>query len=301
MEKVLGISDTSRMVVDLGFTFTFYGKEYTQVTLLKDGGLVMGAEPRDYPYVVDKRLYTYQNAGIYPLYGQLTYGYIGDGVYRKDMADGVIFAWDATMSAYAGFYNPQFGIYLHKNGNFTFGFNTVALVPEWDWISIVSAGDQIHYTLTEMNDDGIWRGNETYDFRYFEFPDWLFMTTTGALLGTPPATATSMWIPFTVRDANFLSSTKLLFLDVAGGMSVEDIPATSDIRMYPNPASGEVFIELNPASGEIEFRVFSMTGQVVKRGQIQAGSSQVRVPLDGLDEGLYFVEVGAERLKLVVR
>ena len=295
-QKILGISDTARMVVDLGFSFEFYGETYEQVIVLKNGGILMGNEPRDYKYVIDKQLYTSQNAGIYPFYsGDLEYAFIGDGVYRKDVADGVIFAWDATLSKFAGTYDPKFVLKIYKNGNFEYGFNTVALTSEWDWVSVVSAGDQVNYTKPEINSDGLYRGNVHYDFRKFVWPEWLFFTSTGSLLGTPPTTATSMWLPITVSDKNGVSSTKSLFLDVQGGLGIGDVVKDSGIKVYPNPVSDMLFIEADDVD---EITVVNSVGQVVMEQKVSS-DSMIKLNVSNLQEGIYFVKIGTRITKIV--
>lgn len=295
-QQILGVSDTSRLLVDLGFSFEFYGETYSQVVVLKNGGILMGSEPRDYPYVIDKELYTMQNAGIFPFYtGDLEYSFMGDGVYRKDVGDGVIFAWDATLSKYTGTYDPKFYVKIHKNGNFEYGLNTLALTAEWEWVSIVSAGDQIQYTKPEINSAGLFRGNVHFDFRQFEWPEWLFFTPTGSLLGTPPATATSMWLPITVSDKYGVSSTKALFLDIQGGMGIGDVIEDSGIKVYPNPVTDRLFIE---AENIDKIIVLNSVGQVVME-QDTYGKALIKLDVASLQEGIYFVKVGAEIRKIV--
>jgi len=293
-EKVLGISDTSRMVVDLGFSFSFYGETYDQVILLKDGGIIMGNHPRDYPYVIEKSLYVFQNAGIYPLYTDLQYLFIGEGVYRKDVEDGVIFAWDATLNEYAGTYDPKFGIKLFKNGNFNMGYRAIALNSEWDWICAVSAGDQIHYTLPDINTEGLLRGELIYDFRMFEWPEWLFFTPTGALLGNPPATASSLWLPIRVEDKNGMSTEKSFFLDVKGGTGIDDLNVIKEIKVYPNPVSNTLILDISASTNNpVILKIYSLDGrEVFVEERVANGAGNLKFNLSKLEQtGTYFYQV----------
>lgn len=292
-ELILGVSDTNRMLVDLGFSFNFYGKSYDQVIVLKDGGIIMGNNVRDYPYVVDKNLNVFQNAGIFPLYTDLQYVFIGEGVYRKDVSDGVIFAWDATLNEFAGSYDPKFGVKLYHNGNFSMGFKVLALNSEWDWISAVSAGDQIHYTLPEINHEGLMRGELQYDFRLFEWPEWLFFTPTGTLLGTPPATASSMWLPIRVSDSNGNTTTKSLFLDVNGGTGINDQELNTEIKVYPNPVGNTLMLDIPGAKGTVILKIISLDGREVFVEERPAlGNQTMRFDLSReLEAGTYFYSV----------
>jgi len=293
-ELVLGVNDTSRIEVDLGFPFTFYGETYEKVILLKDGGIIMGDHPRDYPYVIDKSLYVFQNPGIYPLYTDLQYIYIGEGVYRKDVADGVIFAWDATLNKYAGSYDPKFGVKLFKNGNFDMGYKVLALNSEWDWICAVSAGDQIHYTLPDVNTQGLMRGDLKYDFRLFEWPEWLFFSPGGSLLGTPPATASSQWLQIKVADKNGISTQKSFFLDVKGGTGIEDLNAKTEIKVYPNPVRNSLSLDI-PASANksVILKIYSLDGKEVYSEERSAnGNRNMKFDLSRLElAGTYFYKV----------
>jgi len=60
-------------VMDLPFSFPFYGATYNQITVLADGGIIMGPNMVKYPYVVDNRLQFYQNKGVFPFFGNLYY------------------------------------------------------------------------------------------------------------------------------------------------------------------------------------------------------------------------------------
>ncbi len=293
-ELVLGISDTSRMVVDLGFAFSFYGESYDKVILLKDGGIIMGDHPRDYPYLINKNLYVFQNAGIYPMYTDLQYIFIGEGVYRKDVDDGVIFAWDATLNKYAGSYDTRFGIKLFKNGNFRIGYKAIALNSEWDWICAVSAGDQIHYTLPDINTEGLMRGELTYDFRMFEWPEWLFFSQTGSLLGTPTSAASSKWLPLRVTDKNGISAKKSLFLDVKGGTGIDDLNVSTDIMVYPNPVRNTLILDIQAVTNKpIVLRIFSLDGrEVYTETRAVTGKQQLRFDLSKLEKtGTYLYEI----------
>ncbi len=283
-EKLLGISDTSRLVVDLPFPFSFYGKTYDKVIVLKDGGIIMGEFPRDYPYVVDKNLYVFQNAGLYPMYTDLEYLFISDGVYMQEQADGVVFAWDATLQKFAGIYDPKFGVKLYKNGQIKFGYNAMALNAEWDWIAAVSAGDMLRYTLPDINEEELMRGELQYDFKLFEWPNWLFFTPTGALLGTPTPEASSMWLPVNVKDKYGLQSTKMLFLDVKGGTGIEEPGLENQIRVFPNPVREEMIIELSNLAGEgFTVELFTVDGRRVFNKAFNSTGDQVKVDLSEVE------------------
>lgn len=292
-ESVIGLSDTSRLVVDLGFSFPFYGETYNKVIVLKDGGLIMGDTPRDYPYMIEKSLYVQQNAGIYPLFTDLVYMFMGEGVYRKDVADGVIFAWDATLNEYAGNYDIKFGVKLFHDGNIRIGYKALALNTEWDWVCAVTGGDQVHYTLPDINFEDLLRGKLQYDFRMFEWPEWLFLTPTGALLGSPPATATSLWLPITVSDKNGLSSTKSFFLDVQGGMSVDNENSDINVKVYPNPVGNTLMLDIPVASESVTLKIYAIDGrEVFVEERASVGSPSLRFDLNNvLETGTYFYQV----------
>ena len=292
-DKILGISDTSRLVVDLGFSFPFYGKEYTQVTVLKNGGLVMGPYPKNYPYVIDPRLYIFQNAGIYPFFMNLEYLFGSDGVYRVDEYDATVFAWDATLTNHAGVYDPKFGVKLFHDGRIETGYFTTSISIDWDWIAGVSAGDMKTYTLPEINKLPIMLGGFKINYSMNSWPSWLYFSQGGALLGVPEDGVSRVFLPVRVEDNFGLYQHKTFNLQINGTSSTENIEANSGISIFPNPFKDRITLKLEGIiSDNLQFDLYTVEGKKVFTRKIYAGSGYVKMDLSDLKEsGNFFYQL----------
>ena len=263
-DQILGISDTSRLVVDLGFDFSFYGKSYSQITILKKGGIIMGSDPKVYPYVIDPSIYIFQNPGVFPFYADLQYLFSSDGVYRLDEEDGITIVWDATMAKEGEVYDPRFGVKLFRDGRIETGYYTTAIRADWNWIAGVSAGDMKNYTLPEINDDPIFYGGIKINYTMNKWPSWLFFSQGGALLGIAEDGPSRVFLPVKVTDNNELHNTRTFNLQINGTSSSDNIQAQSNIEIFPNPFTNRISLKLqNPAGEKLQFDLYSVDGKKV--------------------------------------
>lgn len=274
-DKILDISDTSRLVVDLGFSFPFYGTEYTQVTVLKNGGLVMGSSPKVYPYVIDPRMFIFQNAGIFPFYADLQYLFSSDGVYRVDENDGVVFAWDATLTKNSGVYDPKFGVKLFIDGRIETGYFTTAISADWNWIAGVSAGDMKNYTLPDINSQPLFLGGTRINYTMNKWPSWLYFSQGGALLGVPEDGESRVFLPVHVEDSYGLQQDKTFSLHINGTSSSDAIQGGSNIEVFPNPFRDRLNLDLeNISADKLQFNLYSIDGKNVFSREISLGGSK---------------------------
>jgi len=293
-DKILDISDTSRLVVDLGFSFPFYGKEYNQVTVLKNGGLIMGPYPKDYPYVIDPRLYVYQNAGIFPLYMDLQYIYGSDGVYRLDEPDGTVFAWDATLANNAGVYDPKFGVKLFPDGRIETGYFTTSISIDWNWIAGVSAGDMKTYTLPDINNMPIMLGGFRVNYSMNNWPSWLFFSQNGSLLGIPEDGVSRVFLPIRVEDGFGLYHNKTLNLQINGTSSAEAVQNNTLVEVFPNPFRDRINLNIeNVKEEEIHFDLYSIEGRNVFSRRIPiSGTKTIELDLSSIKgKGNFFYQI----------
>jgi hypothetical protein len=90
--------------------------------------------------------------------------------------------------------------------------------------------------------------------------------------------------------------------------SAEVFGSDFSLQVYPNPASREVSISLAGFEGEsaVQVKMSDMSGKLFlgKQIQLQAGVSQVTIPVGHLPQGLFFVNVQgnktAKTAKLVI-
>lgn len=78
--------------------------------------------------------------------------------------------------------------------------------------------------------------------------------------------------------------------------SANDHSVLPDFIIYPNPSSGVMFIEQSEP-GTKDFRIFSFSGEVVRRGQISG--YRFEIDLSDVAGGLYWLQVGQSYKALV--
>jgi len=66
------------------------------------------------------------------------------------------------------------------------------------------------------------------------------------------------------------------------------------LKVYPNPANDYVQININTSS---MLHIYSSTGTLIKAANLHAGTN--KISLIGLTEGVYFMQVGEQKLKLI--
>jgi len=73
------------------------------------------------------------------------------------------------------------------------------------------------------------------------------------------------------------------------------------VSVYPNPARNYLTIRFSQTADHTEIKIFNVTGNVVKEFK-SLGVGELRVSLNGIKNGVYFVKIGEEivREKLVV-
>ena len=78
-----------------------------------------------------------------------------------------------------------------------------------------------------------------------------------------------------------------------------DEPTETQFCLYPNPTDGVLFVRTHTVRPYEEYRITNLMGQTVLAGNITAETQQIDV--SGLPTGMYFVSVGGETRKFVVK
>ena len=75
------------------------------------------------------------------------------------------------------------------------------------------------------------------------------------------------------------------------------------LMVYPNPADGVVFVRLpqcdSPTTDKTEYRITNLMGQTLLQGQINAENQQINI--ENLPSGMYFITLGGQTVKFVVK
>ncbi|MBR0178687.1 MAG: leucine-rich repeat domain-containing protein [Bacteroidales bacterium] len=82
-----------------------------------------------------------------------------------------------------------------------------------------------------------------------------------------------------------------------------DEPVDNGFTIYPNPATGVLFVRLpqcdSPTATKNEYRITNLTGQTLQKGVINTETQQINI--EKLSAGMYFISVGEQTVKFVVR
>ena len=95
-----------------------------------------------------------------------------------------------------------------------------------------------------------------------------------------------------------------IYVELHNGVG-EDGPSTGSgpLTVYPNPTNGVLFVRLpqcdSPTTDKTEYRITNLMGQDLLQGHINAENQQIDIK--SLPEGMYFITVGEQTVKFVVR
>jgi hypothetical protein len=137
---------------------------------------------------------------------------------------------------------------------------------------------------------------DSFDF----FGDW-FITTTDATSysyispGRTAALLTIMYVSTTTNGIPSDGTKTVTFNDTDPLASVRKLPALSGkIDLYPNPATENSTIRIDVKENtQVRINICSTLGQSVfaQTAQVKTGTNNVTLPLNGLNSGVYFVNV----------
>jgi hypothetical protein len=77
-------------------------------------------------------------------------------------------------------------------------------------------------------------------------------------------------------------------------------PTHSSYLLYPNPAVDNLTISGNFTPGTL-LRIYSGTGSLVEEIKADNQMNQIQLPLTGYQPGIYFIRIGSESMKFIVR
>jgi hypothetical protein len=276
--KVFNEPGISSRVMDLPFTFPFYDSTYTQVTVLADGGVVMGQHLVIYPYVIDNRLRFYQNEGIFPFMGILFYPNATFGVTFEATADEAVIRWHASTD-FSGTRPVEFAATLFPDGRVGIHYGNMSVPPDLAWITGLSAGNNLDYHRLGNNETGI-LPNTSFCLSKMEWPAWLRLASNGDLQGTPLHSGTYT-LPLKVTDWNGLSSTKTLTLNVTGGSATHPEALAATVEAFPNPVTDRLMLKGTATrNGTVTLILYDLAGHPVVEKSFEGRAGNVLIPVE---------------------
>jgi hypothetical protein len=290
--NVFSQPNVAETVIDLPFSFPFFGASHNQITVLADGGIVMGLKLVKYPYVIDGRLRMYQNCGVFPLFGNLYYPEANNKVTFEGSAAEVIIRWHATVDP-EGLQPVEFAAKLLPDGQIKLYYGDVNMTPDIAWISGISAGNMLDYHLMNHNTSGI-KTNTSFNLKLLDWPSWLDLGSNGDLSGTPDKSGLYS-LPMKVTDWTGITNNKTLILKVTGGSGVTSQEIRGGIRIFPNPATDILWLQgYTDHPGSMNLSVFDLSGHRIFTKVFDVPLGNVLIPLrevETLPQGVYFYQI----------
>jgi hypothetical protein len=280
--------ETKAKDLDLPFSFPFYGATYNKITVLTDGGIVMGSEFVKYPYVIDYRLQFYQNIGAFPFYGSLSYPNPTSNVTFEASATGAIVRWHASQDP-AGAHPLEFAVQLLSDGSIRFFYGTMNMDKNLQWISGLSAGNNLDYYRMKHSSSVV-VPNSQFNLALLDWPSWLSLSTLGNLSGIPDRSGYYN-LPFKITDWNGITNVVELTLNVVGGSGIHTNEALDAMRIFPNPVTDITWLEgftTNP--GTLSFTLFDLTGKRLISREFDLPAGKLLLPItetSTLTNGIY--------------
>ncbi len=283
---------TTERVMDLPFSFPFYGKTYSQITVLKDGGIVMGQSLVKYPYVIDNRMRLYQNIGAFPFLSYIYYPFPTDQVTFAATSTEAIIRWHGAADS-NGWQPLEFAVKILADGTVAFYYGDMAVSPDLAWVSGLSNGNNTDYYLLNHNLTGL-KANTAFNLGLLNWPNWLSLGSNGDLHGTPLHSG-SYTLPFKVYDWNSLTNYKELTLNVTGGSGVTDNVLQNTISVFPNPTNDVIRLQGNAGkAGSMALNLYDINGTLVFSRQYNVSSGPVMISVDetkSLPAGIYLYKL----------
>jgi hypothetical protein len=194
-----------------------------------------------------------------------------------------------TNNAFPYFIIMQFKIYQNAN---IFALNTST-----------PATNQVNFNWTPVS------GGHKYEYvlnSSASIPATLGTTTTSTyktFIITPADTVGLRYFHVRAMDTTITSwETYPLHLSYSPTiLGIKEIETISKLSLFPNPAKEDLTVEFNSASGLEPIKIYTIAGLLVlENNEIRAqGMNRIKIDLNLLAGGLYFVEIGNYRQKVV--
>lgn len=253
--------DDGFAIVDLPFSFPFYGKIYDQVTVITDGSILFGGQ---FEYVrTEGDILAFKTITAYGT-DLMAYPADGDGVYYKLTDNSLTVRW--AMSLYdVQEADLEFECTIYADSGIDF-FYADSLTTGISWASGVSNGSVTDARISSLSNISDVSGMKT-SFRTSDFPYGMQLSPEGVFSGITN-TESSLWnINFRVTDDRNISSIKPISFTTTTEISDEYAARIKDFYLevnYPNPFNPETVISFRTEKDTgLTLKIFSVTGETV--------------------------------------
>ncbi len=211
-----GNTNTGFTTVNLDFDFPFYDEQFNQVKVYVDGFISLG-DYIEWPYQVYDFLLFTKNKFIAPFKTDLiVVSSYGDGMWYESEDGFATFRWKASINGQQSTSEVNFAVRLYENGDIKYYYGDVNDFSNVDWISGISAGNNIYYQFTDVNNHQSIPQNYVCDLVASHIPQGFTISPDGLFSGLPEYVYDNFEVRFRVSDGRNITSTKPLYFSTDG-------------------------------------------------------------------------------------
>jgi hypothetical protein len=293
--KLLPEGGAGRAAISLPFSFPYRGREYRDLTITAQGGILLEENYLYIPYGIALREMLGLNRAIYPFYStQLLYSDSTDGVYCRRRPNQVTVYWNASMTTGGKTTDVNFTARLTDDGTIEFFYGDFINRNTVPWLIGLTGGSRQESFYPAVNASGI-RNGLCLRFQPAELPDSLQVSPDG-ILSCMPGVAGKTWeIPVSVEDSRGIKTITDLLLTTGATGTGPVVNAVEAIRIWPNPVTERLNIDVESTSeGDVQAAVYDITGKavIVRKFMVNCGKSRLTIDaFDGNGSGIYVLEL----------
>jgi hypothetical protein len=194
----------------LEFSFPFYGNEFDTVVVSSSGYLRFDANMYFWSYLSDLAYFLKNNRVVAPLLctDMVVYDDFGHGVWYEGDASKATFRWRTSFDNNPAGSDINFSVTLYPNGNIDFWYGQTAVDRRMRWVSGISDGDLVNYSLPELPDPGLINENTRVSFLSATMPDEIGLSDGGMLTLLENAGSMNTDVSVVVTDNTLLRAEK---------------------------------------------------------------------------------------------
>ena len=232
---------------NLDFSFPFYDNEYSQVRVYVDG-YIMFEDQFSWPYSVYDFFDFTKNKYIAPFMADLEiFPADNDGMWYEGDANNASFRWKVAVADQAAATELNFAVRLSNNGDIRFYYGSVNNFDDMEWISGLSAGDNIYYQFLEISNDQAIPGNYVSNLTASKRPVEFTVNHDGMVEGLPEIIYDSLKFKVRATDENNIKTSREVFISSAGSfLKIDSVIISSggdDIIEYGETAYLTVIVK----------------------------------------------------------
>lgn len=248
--------------IKLPFKFPFYGEDYLELVVDKNGALHFNTAFYNYPYAIDTDMRFKVRRSLIPFGRDLFYTDVNDMICYQANDTVARILYNATVHYQDGEYDVQFGTYLYPDGRIEFHYGPFSQPSGgmYPWITGISNGDGRLYKHASVSELGILFQNYGVCFQPNEYPGEVNITDDG-LLSCKPSYPDRIWnIYVQVRDKNNQIGIGAVPISTVNWDDTEILSSA-----YPNPFRGVTSINFKvPSEQLVNLRIYDISGRMVK-------------------------------------